>query len=239
VIHFVAFAFVFRYRISEAQHLGDFLVTLARDYRVGVAPDAEHRLNDWILSPVDIASLAISQEALRAIVTYEDKRFWYHLGIDPLAVVAVLVRARPRGGATTIPMQLARQLIRHPHKPGRWRVAKRKIYEMTLGTYLVCRFGRRWVLARWLTTIPFGHSQVAGITIAAAKYFGKTPAELDAVDGLLLAERATVYTGRYYPDRVTRLARWAVARGILSREEGQLVLQRFDAMRKRHPGANV
>jgi len=213
-LHLCSFSTVFRWRVSEAQTLGEFLVTLARDKGVGVVGDAEERLKQWVRSGTATDLLSGGERAVRVIVAYEDKRFWRHPGVDLIALASV-VRGRRAGGATTIPMQLARQLIRSPHVGSRWARLKRKQYEAAMGMYLVRRYGRRFVLATWLKTIPFGRSSVIGIEAAARKYLGKAVRDLDELDGLLLAERVTVYTGRYYTERVLRLVRWAVRRGLV------------------------
>jgi len=81
--------------------------------------------------------------------------------------------------------------------------------------WLVARYGRRRVLRMWLDNVPFGRSDILGIRNAAERYLGKPLEALDAIDGLLLGERATVYTGRYYVERTERLARWALRNNLL------------------------
>jgi hypothetical protein len=66
-------------------------------------------------------------------------------------------------------------------------------------------------------------------------YFEKAPEDLDELDALLLAERVTVYTGRYYPSRIERLAAWAERRGLISPEQRLSALQRYTTMEQRIP----
>ena len=168
------------------------------------------------------------------IVAYEDKRFWWHPGIDVLAILSVSL-GRHRGGATTIAMQLARQLIPAPHIGPSWGKLKRKVFETVLGIYLLRSRGRRFVLSSWLITIPFGRAKITGLEHAARAYFGKSVQDLDELDGLLLAERITVSTGRYYPDRIARLVRWAARRNLLGTCDPNDALARLGEMQKRVP----
>lgn len=173
ILHWIAFRWVFRWRVSEATTLGEFIVTVARDKQIGVADDGEERLHAWIRRGADDQILRFATRVIPVIVAYEDKRFWRHPGVDPLSLVSVFARRRP-GGATTIAMQLARQLMPAPHVASGWRRVKRKLFEAVLGTYLVFRHGRRFVLSTWLRVIPFGRSSIGGLTKAANSYLGKS-----------------------------------------------------------------
>jgi hypothetical protein len=219
-----------RYRASEAESVASFLVTLARDQRVNLASDAEERLSAW-MREADTSLLGRCQRVTTVIVAYEDRRFWWHPGCDPIAVVGRILGRRTRGGASTIAMQLARQLVPTPLRDR----VRRKVFEIILGCWLVLRYGRRRVLTAWLTRIQFGRSSVVGLVTAADRYFGKRPEELDELDALLLAERVTVYTGRYYPERVDRLAAWALGRGLITEMQRQGAAARYAAMQARVP----
>jgi hypothetical protein len=235
-LHLFAFHGAFAWRISEAENPGVFLVTLGRDLRIGLPVDAESRFKSWLEKPVG-SVLREAAEPAGVLVAYEDRRFWFHPGVDPLMVVAVLLRRR-RAGASTVPMQLARQLITRPHPSKGLNRLRRKLFEAALGCYLVLRLGRRRVLGLWLSIIPFGRPDICGIEIAAQRYFGKEVRELDAIDGLLLAERATIASGRYYPNRVPRLTEWATRRGLIPASAGEDVQRRFALMQTNVP-ANI
>jgi hypothetical protein len=220
-----------RYRASEAENVASFLVTLARDHSVNVAPDAEERLFAWIRDAQDTSLLDRCQRLTRVIVAYEDRRFWWHPGVDILSVAGRILGLRTRGGASTIAMQLARQLIPNPLRAR----GRRKVFESILGCWLVLRYGHRRVLTAWLVRVQYGRSSVVGIANAAGRYFGKRPEELDELDALLLAERVTVYTGRYYPERIRRLAAWARHRGLIAEAQERDAMARYAAMQDRVP----
>ena len=83
----------------------------------------------------------VDPDYLKALVRYEDKRFWWHPGVDPIALVrAVAVNAyhgQVKTGASTLTMQLVRVLEPRP------RTLTAKITEMVrlalrLGTLMTC-----------------------------------------------------------------------------------------------------
>jgi hypothetical protein len=125
-LHSLAFGAVFHWRISEATSVGQFIVTLARDHGVRVTEDAEFVLHGW-LSESRGPDLR-THPAIRVIVRFEDRRFFtpLHFGIDLISIVAVALRWRRRGGATTIPMQLTRRLLRTMAPAGPISTLKRK-----------------------------------------------------------------------------------------------------------------
>jgi hypothetical protein len=108
---------------------------------------------------------------------------------------------------------------------------------MLLGFYLVLRKGRSFVLRKWLHTASFGRPDIVGIEDASRKYFTKRFQELDEIDGLLLAERLTVWTGRYYRQRIDRLTAWAIRQRLVpDGTHKDDIFRRFDAMTTRVPG---
>jgi hypothetical protein len=232
LLHYFAFAIPCRYHAAEAENLGSFLVSLARDYKVEVSRDAEDRLLGWMRDAQGSKLVESCPRLVRVVLAYEDKRFWVHPGVDPVAIAGRILGRRNRGGASTISMQLARQLVPNPLKG---RKLRRKLFECFLGSWLVLRYGRTAVLAAWFTRVPYGRSSVIGIAAAAKQYFGKLPEDLDELDALLLAERVTVYTGRYYPDRIQRLATWAQRRGLITEEQRAAAAARYSEMQRRVP----
>lgn len=117
------------------------------------------------------------------LIAVEDKRFWYHPGVDPLAMIratAQLVRSgRIISGGSTIAMQAARLL--HP----RARTVRAKLIEMARALQLELRFGRRGVLDIWLTLAPFG-GNLEGIRAGSLAWFGVPPEALEPAQAALL-----------------------------------------------------
>jgi len=119
-----------------------------------------------------------------AIITFEDKRFESHAGVDLLAVARAAklnVKAgRVVSGGSTITMQLARL------SAGReGRSYGEKALEMLLALRIEASFGKDEILATYAANAPFG-GNVVGLEAAAWRYFGRPP------DSLSWAEAATL-----------------------------------------------
>jgi len=117
-------------------------------------------------------------------VRLEDRRFYNHPGIDPLAVGrAALLNLKERrivSGASTISMQLARLI--HPHRGG----LTGKLREVLWALYLEARLSKRQILLLYLNNLPFGYNTL-GVGAAARTYFSLEVEDLSAAQALLLA----------------------------------------------------
>jgi penicillin-binding protein 1C len=111
----------------------------------------------------------------RATLALEDRRYWEHPGIDPIAIArAVWQNLRHRGrrsGASTIAMQIAR--MQHPTARGLFA----KSMEAATAVALTLRYGREALLAHYLRIVPYGNGS-HGIAHAARWYFDKPVADL-------------------------------------------------------------
>jgi penicillin-binding protein 1C len=117
-------------------------------------------------------------------VRLEDRRFFSHPGVDPLAVGrAAFLNLKERrivSGASTISMQLARLI--HPHGRG----VTGKLGEALRALCLESRLSKRQILLLYLNNLPFGYNTV-GVGAAARTYFSAEVEELTAPQILLLA----------------------------------------------------
>ena len=120
----------------------------------------------WRL-PVELAR--VDPAYVRALVALEDKRFYAHDGVDPIAVLRAawsnLSSMRRVSGGSTITMQLARLLEPRP------RTVKNKLVDMFRATQLDLRMSKREILEQYLLRTPYG-GNVEGIEAAAWSYFG-------------------------------------------------------------------
>lgn len=132
-----------------------------------------------------VSTLELPQKYVNALVTYEDKRFYHHPGIDPLAIGrAIRQNLQHRqiiSGASTITMQTIR--LSRPDKP---RTFTRKFYEMILATRLELRCSKDQILHLYSAHAPFG-GNVVGLEAACRRYFNRTPAQLSWAEASLLA----------------------------------------------------
>ena len=136
----------------------------------------------WRFPPVD----APLPEAYRnALVTFEDKRFFSHRGVDPIAVVRALFHNLKRGktveGGSTLTMQAVRLM-----RKGRKRNVVEKIIEALIALKLEASMSKREILALYAANAPFG-GNVVGIEAAAWRYFGRQAAELSHAEAAMLA----------------------------------------------------
>ena len=135
----------------------------------------------WYFPPAD----HVPDKFARCIVTYEDKRFWWHLGIDYLSAGRALVQNLTRGevvsGASTLTMQVIRL-----SRPGAPRTLPEKVYEMILATRLEMRCTKRKILLLYASNAPFG-GNVVGIEAAAWRYFGRSADDLSWGESAMLA----------------------------------------------------
>ena len=129
--------------------------------------------------------LTIPEHTRLAFVAAEDQNFFDHSGIDYRAILrAALVDLRAgeiKEGASTITMQLVKQLLLSPERRFR-----RKIREMILARRIEARFSKNEILYLYLNQIYFGHG-AWGIGEAARSYFGKNVSELTVSESALLA----------------------------------------------------
>src|ERR1043165_2370701 len=104
----------------------------------------------------------------RATIAAEDKRFYLHPGIDPLALVRALAHDvrhfRIVEGGSTITQQVAKLML--PRK-SRWQT----MHEEAIALQLEARYDKNEILALYLNLAPYGE-QTIGIARASRRYFG-------------------------------------------------------------------
>lgn len=121
----------------------------------------------------------ISPLLRKTIVQKEDKYFYRHFGINPVAVGRAFVMnvftGRRTSGASTITMQVAKAL--EPKK----RNIGNKVIEMFRALQLELKYSKDEILQLYLNLVPYG-GNIEGVKSASILYFGKNP------DHLSLAE---------------------------------------------------
>jgi penicillin-binding protein 1C len=114
-------------------------------------------------------------ELIRALVVSEDRWFWRHPGVNPIAIgraaISNVRAGRVVSGASTIPMQLAR--MSQPKS----RTVGGKAVEAFRALQLVRHHTRRDLLEAYVNMAPYG-ANIEGIGAAAYLYFGKPPSQL-------------------------------------------------------------
>jgi len=132
---------------------------------------------------------AISPDLINAMVATEDASFYTNHGIDAKRLVGALLQNAQRGGivsgASTITMQLARQLFFEPEARFS-QTLERKVNEVFLAKELTDLYSKDEILEMYLNLIYFGHLAY-GPEAAAQVYFGKSAATLTLAEATLIA----------------------------------------------------
>ena len=144
--------------------------------RIYINKDEQYRFPD--------TGIKIPQKLKKAVLTFEDKRFYYHFGVDPIAVIRALISdlnaMKIVSGASTITMQLAR--ISRPKD----RTFINKILEMLSAVLIEIEYSKDEILKQYLLNAPYG-GNIIGFEAASLLYFSKTPHELSWSQAATLA----------------------------------------------------
>lgn len=118
-----------------------------------------------------------------AVLSYEDREFLNHSGINYLAILRAIktnLTTKKRIGASTITMQVAKMY------KNRERNYLNKIYEMIEAKKLERNLSKEEILKLYLNNAPYG-GNIVGYRTASLLYFKKEPINLTWAEGALLA----------------------------------------------------
>ena len=169
--------------------------TLLRAYTV---EDGRWRL------PVSLAE--VDPSFIEMLVTYEDRRFWTHPGIDLRAFARAGWQALRNGrivsGGSTLTMQVARLL--EDSGTGAW---EGKLRQIRVALALERVLSKDEILTLYLHLAPYG-GNVEGVRAASLTWFGTEPRRLTAAQSALLVAIPQAPNSRR-PDRFPEAARVA------------------------------
>ena len=137
----------------------------------------------------------------RAVIATEDRRFYNHLGVDPIGLVRASVRNLAAGTVVqgaTITQQLAKNLFLSPD-----RTMARKLEEAIYAIWLERRFTKDEILELYLNRVYFGGGTY-GVEAAARRYFGRSSRSVTLTQALLAGLLKA--PSRYAPTRNVELA---------------------------------
>ncbi|NWC85853.1 peptidoglycan glycosyltransferase PbpC [Pseudomonas reactans] len=147
----------------------------------------------------------VSPYYLDALLTYEDRWFYQHPGVNPLALARAtwqnLTGARVVSGGSTLSMQVARLL--DPHS----RTFHGKLRQLWRTAQLEWHLSKAEILNLYLNRAPFGGT-LQGVAAASWAYLGKSPAQLTHAEAALLAVLPQA-PSRLRPDRHPQRAQQA------------------------------
>jgi penicillin-binding protein 1C len=139
-------------------------------------PGSEKELGYWPLEE-------IPHRIATATISIEDRRFYSHPGVDPIAICRAIyqnLKHKERiSGASTLAMQIAR--MQHPAS----RSWFNKSSEILTALFLTIRYGHDEILKHYLRIAPYGN-RVHGIALAARRYFDKPLEDLSWAEAAFL-----------------------------------------------------
>jgi penicillin-binding protein 1C len=147
----------------------------------------------------------VSPLYVEALLGYEDRWFWRHRGVNPLALARAFLQALGNAelvsGGSTLTMQVARLIEPIPHSAGG------KLRQMLRAVQLEAHLSKREILTLYLNYAPFGGT-LQGVQAASYGYLGKPSSQLSQAEAALLAVLPQA-PSRLRPDRHPDAARRA------------------------------
>jgi penicillin-binding protein 1C len=198
-----------------------FVLTDEHDELLGAQIAAD---GQWRFPEVD--QLPTKFEA--CLLAFEDRRFYYHLGVDPIAILRAIVKnssgQKVVSGGSTLSMQVIRM-----HRQGP-RTYTEKLIEALLAFRLECQYSKKKILQLYASHAPYG-GNVVGIQAASWRYFGRPADELTWAEAATLAvlpnAPSLLHPGRNTQqllDKRNRLLQYLYQKKKISKEEVELAL---------------
>lgn len=153
----------------------------------------------------------ISPQLIRIVIRAEDGKFCQHNGIDLESMADAIEDKDGRSrGASTIPMQVAKNLFLWPHHS-----YLRKAIEIPIAFYLNAIWSKARMMEVYLSIAEWGNG-IYGVEAAAQAYFHKPAKHLTDREAALLAamlpsplKRNPLRPGPYYLSYANNLQKWA------------------------------
>jgi penicillin-binding protein 1C len=125
----------------------------------------------------------ISPYLQQSLLGFEDRWFYFHPGVNPLALARALRQniklSHIVSGGSTVTMQIARMMEPKQRNYGN------KFYEILRAFQLELRYSKRQLLEIYFNIAPYG-GNIEGVAAASWLYFGKEPSELSLSEAALL-----------------------------------------------------
>jgi penicillin-binding protein 1B len=136
----------------------------------------------------DVPLAAIPSHMVNAVLAIEDRRFYEHPGIDPIAITGVafgtILGRREMRGASTLTQQLVKNTFLTQE-----RTLRRKMTEWFMSVVLERQLSKQQILELYLNDVWLGQRgsfAIHGVAEAARLFFGKD------ISNVSLAEAATI-----------------------------------------------
>jgi penicillin-binding protein 1A len=169
---------------------------------------------------VNVPLARVPRHVRAAFIAVEDRRFYYHHGVDWRSAARALVRNVSRAdvseGFSTITMQVVRNAF--VPRLAQQRTLRRKLIEIYLAHRLERSLTKQQILALYLNVIYLGNGAY-GVEAASLDLFGKGVDRLTVAEGAMLAALArgpSVYSPRRHLERA--VARRNLVLTVMARE---------------------
>lgn len=131
---------------------------------------------------------SVSPLYLDALLNYEDRWFWRHPGVNPVALLRAggqMIRSgEVVSGGSTLTMQVVR--ILDSKQTAHTRTPFRKLRQILRALQLEAHLSKREILILYLERAPFGGT-IEGVEAASWAYLGKSASRLSKAEAALLA----------------------------------------------------
>ncbi len=135
----------------------------------------------WRFPPID----TVPQKIKQCLIEYEDKRFYWHFGIDIFAMARAvkqnITQHKVVSGGSTITMQVSRLSFGTTR-----RTLLQKIKEAWRALYIELAYSKDEILSMYVSHAPFGGNTI-GISASSWRYFGRSADQLSWAEAATLA----------------------------------------------------
>jgi penicillin-binding protein 1A len=173
----------------------------------------------------------VSPHFTDALLATEDRRFYSHMGVDPLSLGRAIFRDIRAGklleGGSTLTQQLARNVFLSNE-----RSLKRKVREAVLALNIEQQLSKDQILEMYVNNTYFGEGAY-GIQAASEIYFNKKPSELSIDEAALLAgmpQAPSQYSPFVNPDLAKKRRNEVLANLV---ETGQLEEGKLESLQQK------
>jgi penicillin-binding protein 1C len=153
----------------------------------------------------ELPDSSINIKYVKALLTFEDKRFYYHKGVDIISLLRAfklnILSGGIKSGGSTIDMQVIRLSRKNPP-----RTIIEKIKEVFRALFLDFKYTKTDILRMYASGAPYG-GNVVGIEAASYRYFNHSSVQLSWAESCLLAvlpnNPSAIHPGRKQVTQIT------------------------------------
>jgi penicillin-binding protein 1A len=177
----ITFFYIATFLLPDTQELENPKYEIASQI---IASGGEELGKAFTLNREWISYKEINPKIVKALVSTEDIRFWDHSGIDFRGTARAFAFMGTKGGASTIPQQLAKQFFTLRSSSFITR-SWQKLKEWVIAVEFERRYTKEELIAMYLNKYDYLYGAI-GISTAAKTYFGKNQKDLNYDEAAIL-----------------------------------------------------